>query len=332
VIKSLSIERFKSIKELSITCRKVNVFIGAPDTGKSNILEALSFVSRLGWGWAIDTSLRLRQDLGFDPLFYRQFFDKPIRISMAAPRPNSQVREVTVQAAISGTDRRLEVSTPYGTGQLTFGGNMPVPQLDWLRYYAYLSSEQWSYQTGYHQGTTIVTPPHGYNLLYIARHNAKVYDFLKTTVAGLNWKLKFDQAQKTFRLSEVRRDEIVEYNLDLLSDSLKRQFFYGAILQSSDDVTLVFDEPDVFAFPPFPKALGEMIGADLSNQFFLTTHNPYLLAGIVQKTRAENLALFVCYRDEDGTTRTRLLSSDDVSKVVELGASVFFNLDDFVVA
>ena len=332
MIKSLSVERFKSIKELSISCRKVNVFIGAPDTGKTNILEALYFVSRLGWGWPIDASLRLRQDLGFDPLFYRQFFDKPIRISMVAPRPSSQRREVTVEAAISGVDRRLEVTTPYASGQLAFGSTMSVPDLDWIRYYGYSGSEQWSYQTGYPKGTTAITPPVGWNLLYIARHNAKVYEFLKTTVAGLNWKLKFDQAQKAFRLSEVRRDEIVEYNLDLLSDSLKRQFFYDAILQSSEDVTLVFDEPDVFAFPPFPKALGEMIGADPSNQFFLTTHNPYLLAGIVQKTPAENLALFVCYRDEEGSTRTRLLSSDDVSKVVELGASVFFNLDDFVAA
>ncbi len=33
-----------------------------------------------------------------------------------------------------------------------------------------------------------------------------------------------------------------------------------------------------------------MIGADRSNQFFLTTHNPYFLTGIVEKTPAEDLA------------------------------------------
>ena len=76
--------------------------------------------------------------------------------------------------------------------------------------------------------------------------------------------------------------------------------------------------------------LGEMIGADPSNQFFLTTHNPYLLAGIVQKTPIKDLALFVCSRDEEGSTLTKLLSPEDVSKVVDLGASVFFNLGDFI--
>lgn len=334
MIETLSIERFKSIKSLSIPCRKVNVFIGAPDTGKTNILEALYFLSRLGWKWPLDTSLRLRPELGFDPLFYRQFFDQPVQISMKLkPPPHAhKSQEISVNAAIAGgPDRRLEITfPPYGTGHVNFGGSWHRTELNWIRFYSYTMSEHWQYNTGYQLGTSVITPPHGYNLLYIARHNARVYEFLKDTIAGLNWKLKFDNAQKTFRLSEVRQDEIVEYNLDLLSDSLKRQFFYGAILQSSEEVTLVFDEPDVFAFPPYPKALGEMIGADRSNQFFLTTHNPYFLAGIVGKTAAENLALFVCYRDKEGSTAAKLLTQEDTAKVVELGASVFFNLEDFV--
>jgi len=333
VIQTLSIERFKSIKSLSIPCRKVNVFIGAPDTGKTNILEALYFLSRLGWGWPLDTSLRLRAELGFDPLFYRQFFDQPFQISLQLVDPPAahHAQQLTVKAAIvGGPDRRLQIATPsYGSPEVGFGGSYHMPALDWIRFYSYTTSEHWQYNSGHHRGTKEITTPHAYNLLYIARHNARVYEFLKDTVAGLNWKLRFDQAQRTFRLSEVRQDEILDYNLDLLSDSLKRQFFYGAILHSSENVTLVFDEPDVFAFPPYPTALGEMIGADRSNQFFLTTHNPYFLAGIVGKTSVDNLALFVCYRDKEGSTGAKLLSQEDTAKVVELGASVFFNLEDF---
>jgi len=341
VIETLSIERFKSIKSLSIPCRKVNVFIGAPDTGKTNVLEALYFLSRLGWGLPLDTSLRLRPELGFDPLFYRQFFDRPFQISLhlGSPPAAHQAQQVTVNAAIAGgPGRALEISAPpYESLTVNFGGAwhitplpLPLPPLDWIRLYSYRTSEDWQYNSGYHLGTKAVTPPHGHNLLYIARHNGRVYEFLKDIVAGLNWKLRFDQAQHTFRLSEVRQDEILDYNLDLLSDSLKRQFFYGAILHSSEEVTLVFDEPDVFAFPPYPKALGEMIGADRSNQFFLTTHNPYFLTGLVEKTPAEHLALFVCYRDKEGGTGAKLLSQEDIAKIVELGASVFFNLDDFI--
>jgi predicted ATPase len=150
-------------------------------------------------------------------------------------------------------------------------------------------------------------------------------------VVGADWRLRFDQAQKTFRLSEIRQDEILDYNLDLLSDSMKRFFFYAAILQTSHESALVFDEPDVYAFPPYPKKLGEMIAADETNQFFLTTHNPYLLTALAEKTPSDQLAVFVAFRDEEhGATAATRLSSRQVSELVELGAAIFFNLSDFV--
>jgi predicted ATPase len=36
MIASLTIERFKSIRSLTVACRKINIFIGPPDTGKTN--------------------------------------------------------------------------------------------------------------------------------------------------------------------------------------------------------------------------------------------------------------------------------------------------------
>jgi len=41
-IKNIEIKNFKSIRHQTIDdCRKVNVFIGYPNVGKSNIIEAL---------------------------------------------------------------------------------------------------------------------------------------------------------------------------------------------------------------------------------------------------------------------------------------------------
>src|SRR6266436_2429961 len=267
MITTLSIERFKSIKSLSLPCKKVNVFIGAPDTGKTNILEVFYLMSRLAFAWPLDISLRIRQEMGFDALFYRQFFDVPITIRMGLGPPHSgghQGGELSMTAGIAGGGQTLNLQFAGLTnwsGSLNFGNTTHMPSLDWIRLYSYTRSEEWQYAASGHQGSKLVNPPHGYNLLYIARHDSRVYEFLKELVAGLNWRIKFDQGVKTFRLSEVRADEIVDYNLDLLSDSLKRLFFYGAILKTSENAVLVLDEPDVFAFPPYPKTLGEMIGA-----------------------------------------------------------------------
>lgn len=45
MIKNLEIRNFKSIKHLKLDCKKVNVFIGKPNTGKSNLLESVGIFS-----------------------------------------------------------------------------------------------------------------------------------------------------------------------------------------------------------------------------------------------------------------------------------------------
>ena len=45
VIHNVSIRHFKSIRELDFACKRVNLFIGEPNVGKSNVLEALGLFS-----------------------------------------------------------------------------------------------------------------------------------------------------------------------------------------------------------------------------------------------------------------------------------------------
>jgi hypothetical protein len=45
MIKTLEIKNFKSIKHLKLDCKRVNVFIGKPNTGKSNLLESVGIFS-----------------------------------------------------------------------------------------------------------------------------------------------------------------------------------------------------------------------------------------------------------------------------------------------
>ena len=45
MIDTLEIRNFKSIKELSLPCKRFNLFIGEPGAGKSNLLEALGLLS-----------------------------------------------------------------------------------------------------------------------------------------------------------------------------------------------------------------------------------------------------------------------------------------------
>ena len=50
MITTFDIKGFKSVKAIHLDCKRINLFIGEPNTGKSNILEALGFLSFCGRG------------------------------------------------------------------------------------------------------------------------------------------------------------------------------------------------------------------------------------------------------------------------------------------
>ncbi len=50
VIRVLRVRNFKSVRDLVLSCRRINVFIGEPDAGKSNILEVIGLLSHVRFG------------------------------------------------------------------------------------------------------------------------------------------------------------------------------------------------------------------------------------------------------------------------------------------
>lgn len=78
VIGSLEIENSKSIKHSKLDCRRINVFIGKPNTGvESNIIREFrpSFVWVL-WIWLLAS--RFREVLLLSNLFYDENFDEAV--------------------------------------------------------------------------------------------------------------------------------------------------------------------------------------------------------------------------------------------------------------
>jgi hypothetical protein len=69
MIEQLQITNYKSIAELKIVCKKINVFIGEPNSGKSNIIEALALMSSDAIGTKLNRDLfryKTVSDLFFD--------------------------------------------------------------------------------------------------------------------------------------------------------------------------------------------------------------------------------------------------------------------------
>ncbi|MBU0614438.1 hypothetical protein KJ766_04145, partial [Patescibacteria group bacterium] len=71
----------KSIKQLKLDCIRINILIGEPNTGKSNILESLGIFSFGGYssGNTFRSFVRFERTSN---LFYDENLDEPVRISL----------------------------------------------------------------------------------------------------------------------------------------------------------------------------------------------------------------------------------------------------------
>ncbi|MEO7046650.1 MAG: AAA family ATPase [Ferruginibacter sp.] len=81
-IENISIDNFKSVRHCEITgCKRINLFIGAPGSGKSNALEALSIFSlpflRENASKKISHFIRVENEA---ELFYNGNYEQPIKI------------------------------------------------------------------------------------------------------------------------------------------------------------------------------------------------------------------------------------------------------------
>ena len=77
MIRNLTIERFKSLVKLDIELGRINVFVGANGSGKSNLLEAVGVLGAAAYGVVDDETLQRRGVRPGVPPLYRTAFPEP---------------------------------------------------------------------------------------------------------------------------------------------------------------------------------------------------------------------------------------------------------------
>jgi AAA15 family ATPase/GTPase len=130
-------------------------------------------------------------------------------------------------------------------------------------------------------------------------------------------------------MAKVVEAEFYSFSYPTISETLRRIVFFMAILETNQNAVLVLDEPETNTFPFYTTYVAERIALDESNQFFLTTHNPYVLGSIVGKTPIKDLAVFVTVM-EDFRTRLKSVSAEGLSQLLDYGPDAFLNLDKLV--
>lgn len=322
MITKLSISNFKSVRQLDIECKKVNLFIGEPNTGKSNILEALALLSWCGQSGQEPLSnyvrFELMQYLFYDGLVADQSVE--IRISTKEIDPTGirvtfntnlyEIRKWEGNRAFRKVDNRGRYR-----GSTVFGHTRDIKFFRFKNLAKYDNKEPGA-----------LKPPSGTNLFSVVFGSETLRETMKEFYHKYGLKLFMKPHERVFELVKQADDSLISYPYTLSSDTLRRIIFYTVAIASNKDSVLVFEEPESNAFPYYTKYLGERIALDQTNQFFIATHNPYLLSAIIEKARKEDVKVFITYF-KDFQTRVKPLMPDQVAELME--ADPFFNMDRF---
>jgi AAA15 family ATPase/GTPase len=319
MITKLSVSNFKSVRQLDIDCKKVNLFIGEPNTGKSNILEALGLLS---WSArAFDNVLTDYVRLQTTPdIFFDRLLDDAINITVAGePSAGVQISFEDDKFQLRGEPDSSSFLTIDSEGLRSGGAYQKSRNIKFFRFkdlQKYDDKEAGS-----------LKPPSGINLFSVVFSSKVLRDSMEEFFRRYGLKLLMRQNERVFEFVKQVDGPLITYPYVLASDTLRRIIFYTVAIASNKNSVLVFEEPESHAFPYYTKYLGERIALDQTNQFFIATHNPYLLSAIIEKSRKEDVQVFITYF-KDYETRVKPLTPDQVAELME--ADPFFNLDRFI--
>jgi len=315
----LTIINFKSIKDIRLECKKVNIFIGEPNAGKSNIIEGISLLSDSILDLSALCRYRTLSDL---------FFDNQTGQGILV-RLGDQFSEISWSSFeripfnfLSGHhmtpvyQKRLEAT---GKGEIK---PFISENQTGINLYKFNSSSTYR-----NPNPGKLLPPFGENLFSIIATNEAFRSQVRDIFRPLGFKLNIRPDDLEVLISKEKGEDIFSYSFQNISETLRRIVFFRACLETNQNSTILFDEPEANTFPFYTKYLAERIALDESNQYFLTTHNPYLLRSIVEKTKKDDLNVCVTYM-EDYTTKVRPLSVTELDEVLDIDS--FFNLDLFL--
>jgi len=343
MIKTLSIKNFKSIKELSIETTRVNVFIGEHNSGKSNILEALSWFSVNALH--SDAFRGLFRFKNTTDLFYDFVTSDPIEIltddlSLFIRNAKSQTGAVMdhfegfiyLSAETSTKNPKdldlYNISNAFSkfiAFRLHFDGKFEFIRPSFLEssFRTYIFKRLDKFQKGI---WSFLNPPFGDNIPSLVLSNREFRERIGSIFKGKGFRLILNPADIEMNMAKDTNDELYVYPYQTISETLQRIIFYVLAIESNTGATLVIDEPESNTFPMYTKQLAELIAFDAANQYFISTHNPYILDSLVSKTPTSELSVFVTEM-KNYQTSVNKISDERLSVLLDKGIDVYFNLD-----
>jgi len=343
-ISRLTIKNFKSIKNLEIEPARINIFIGKPNVGKSNILEAMSLFSAnygIGGNALFKDYIRFSktEDLFYDNEILNDiivsFDDLYTQFAFSKDEDGFYLYSDYKDDFFNNINKYRNSIDLYNT--INNGGLTPNKRMiafdklgDYsrytahsefkLRYYKYIDVKEYSYRE--HR---FLLPPFGENLYTMIQHNKEIHKYINTILSEYNLKFVLKKSESKFEIQKNIDDVIYSFPYSSIADTLKRFIFYYTAIKTNDNSVILFEEPENFSYPGYIKEIAHEIIESESNQFFLTTHSPFILNTILDDAPADQVKIFLMdYKDYQTTCRE--LTEEELASYYEYGSDLLLHL------
>jgi AAA15 family ATPase/GTPase len=340
MVNRIQIKNYKSIKELKVEATRVNLFIGAHNSGKSNILEALSWFSTNALNDGVFSELFRYKNLGdfffdFDGTQKIEVNTDELSLKIRYARNNLGALLNYFEGIIYETSRFMLDDKQWRDGvdgKFSFdlsimdnkvvnpSGNLKTP----FRTYHFkrLSKFNINYRP-------FLNPPFGENIPNLLQSNRiwkqRISDFFRSK----GFRLIVKPIENEIEMAKEINDELYSFPYQIISETMQRFVFLMLALESNEDSILVLDEPESNMFPFFVKEFAERISDNTSNQFFIATHNPYLLGSLLEKTPLLDISVFITSM-KNYETVVEKCTDEQIEELISFGSGSFFNLDNIL--
>ena len=342
----VEIKNFKSIKDLRLDCKRVNVFIGKPNVGKSNILEGLGLLgANYSDGKFIEGAARYRE---LKHLYRDSDINQTIQIEsdrlvcfLRSYTPNPQF-ETTFQFWLT-TSSAYKSILERGKHYYDLNNNKNTYSLSIQKNGVFqvnkLPNSVNSHNVKKYDFTNLtefnnlfqnfLLPPHGSNLYEVIKRREDIADEFVNLFKFQNLDFVLDEDDQTFVIQRKQGSVVYQNGFFTIADTFRRFMFYITAIESNKNSVIIFEEPEVHSFPPYTLELAYRIVNDDSNQYFISTHSPYLLHTLIENLKDDQLNVFITYY-ENYETKVKAMTPDELRDVLDFSTDIFFNLDKFL--
>lgn len=333
---TIKIENFKSIQSLELNdCKRINLFIGRPNVGKSNILEALSLFSlpyqyKYRKNSLLSDIIRVSQSAEL-------FFDGESKYNSAYITIDHDKIVIYDLFSEVSIDFFINPSSKDASFFFTLKSNLNLDLNNGVELDDYLKDNKYRYKSYLFPkdlnfkglSSLYLLPVKGKNLYNVIQNDSSLKNEFLDLFKDYGLNLVFDKASQELKIMKgIEKGDIFLIPFNSIADSLQRLIFFKTAIKSNTDSIITFEEPEAHTYPPYIAQIAQDIIAAKTNQFFITTHSPYVVTELLENAQEELAIYLVDFKN--GKTIARRLSDTQLDEVYNNGIDLFFNNELFL--